>query len=491
MNSQQKPKHLPDSLHIEVHAALRALVHPHSRPDFSRLQAFLPHLFPKDSSLSIQSIRLTLEQGLERIKTTDPDLYSLIRVRFWEGRTMQELSLHQGRSSSGLYAMQSQALQRVAKAMWDLEEEAEANQTEATTFRCRNLPPAPFQRLFGLEDALAQLDQWLRDPQGPQIISIEGLGGLGKTALAYAAVREALCGGQWADAAWVSAMDRPFFLWDAPDTPPPLDPDRMIEQIAGQLGPPDGLSGLPTEERRTAVRNILSEKPYLIVLEDLEPEHRPKDFLPNLLTPTGPTRFLLTSRQRLPQISGCVNLYLHELSHEAGIALMRYEAQERKLQISEEDMEKVFSFVGGNPMALKLIIGQAASLPLHRVLENLVPAAKGTPAGNVLQQIYRHSWKLLLPAARQVLFAMERFSPNGTTYDDLQLATDLGSKELDAALQQLVTHSLAVYDPAPVDKYRIHRLTYIFLWTMQRGGVMNLIDTKPVTPPPGLGKSSG
>jgi hypothetical protein len=32
-----------------------------------------------------------------------------------------------------------------------------------------------------------------------------------------------------------------------------------------------------------------------------------------------------------------------------------------------------------------MIIGKAASLPLHRVLENLVPAAKGTPAGIVLQ----------------------------------------------------------------------------------------------------------
>jgi hypothetical protein len=477
----QPPSELaPDSLHLEIHAALRALIHPHSRPDFSGLQTLLPHILPKDSSLSAQSIRSVLEQGLERMKTSHPDSFLLLRERFWEGRSMQELSLHQGRSSSGLYAMQSQALQQLAKSMRTLEKEAESNRSEAINFRCRNLPPSPFQRLFGFEDALAQVDRWLRDPQGPPIISIEGLGGLGKTALAYASVREALCSGAWVDAAWVSAMDRPFFLWEAPDTPPPLDPDRIIEQIAGQLDLPESPVNQSSEERRSALRTILAEKPYLIILEDLEPEHRPKDFLPNLLPPAGSTRFLLTSRQRLPPLSGCANLYLHELSHEDCIALMQYEARERMLQISAEEMEKVFSLVGGNPMALKLIIGQAASLPLHRVLENLVPAAKGTPAGIILQQIYRHSWKLLLPGARQVLFAMERFSPNGTTYEDLQRATDLGSKELDAALQQLVTHSLAVYDPAPVDKYRIHRLTYIFLWTLQRGGVMNLMDTKPI-----------
>ncbi len=469
-----------DTLQLEIHAALRALIHPHSRPDFSSLQRLLPHVLPKDVSLSAQCVRSALEQGLERLKTDNPESYSLLRERFWEGRSMQELSLQQGRSSSGLYAMQSQALQHLAKTMRSLEKEAVSNRSEAISFRCRNLPPAPFQRLFGFEEPLAQIERWLSDPQGPSIISIEGLGGLGKTALAFAAVREALCSGNWTDAAWVSAMDRPFFLWEAPDTPPPLDPDRMIEQIASQLDQPDNPVESSSEERRSAVRNILSEKPYLIVLEDLEPEHRPKDFLPNLLPATGQTRFLLTSRQRLPLLSGCANLYLHELPHEACIAIMQFEARERKLQISPEDMEKVFSLVGGNPMALKLIIGQAASLPLHRVLENLVPAAKGTPAGIILQQIYRHSWKLLLPGARQVLFAMERFSPSGTTYEDLQRATELGSKELDSALQQLVTHSLAVYDPAPIDKYRIHRLTYIFLWTLQRGGVMNLIDTKPI-----------
>ncbi len=486
LNEATNSEFPPDTLQLEIHAALRAMVHPHSKPDFSHLQALLPHVFPKDASLSIQCIRSNLEQGLEKLKTSNPDSYSLLRERFWESHSMQELSLHQGRSSSGLYAMQSQALRLLAKAMRDLEKESVSSRSEALSFRCRNLPPAPFQRLFGFEDALAQIDHWLRDPQGPPIISIEGLGGLGKTALAYAGVREALSAGGWADAAWISAMDRPFFLWEAPDTPPPLDTSRMIEQIGAQLGQPDNPPNPNREDRRESIRSILSEKPYLIVLEDLEPEHRPRDFLPNLLSPSGPTRFLLTSRQRLPLLSGCVNLYLHELSHEACLSLMRYEAQERRLHISDEDMERVFSLVGGNPMALKLIIGQAASLPLHRVLENLVPAAKGTPAGIVLQQIYRHSWKLLLPGARQVLFAMERFSPNGTSYEDLQRATDLDPKQLDPALQQLVTHSLVVYDPAPVDKYRIHRLTYIFLWTLQRGGVMNLIDTKPVGSPPGF-----
>jgi hypothetical protein len=146
-------------------------------------------------------------------------------------------------------------------------------------------------------------------------------------------------------------------------------------------------------------------------------------------------------------------------------------------------MERVFALVGGNPMALKLIIGQAVSLPLHRVLENLLPAAKGTPAGNILQQIYRHSWKLLLPSARQVLFAMEKFSPNGANYEELLTATNLTSKELDSAMRQLVTHSLVVYNPSPVDQYTMHRLTYLFLWTLQRGGVISLIDTKPAVPP--------
>jgi hypothetical protein len=473
----------PEKMQIVVHAALRSLVHPHSKPDFTRLQACLPHLLPADTALSADGVRSLIGQALEKMKTGSPELHALIRGRFWDGRTMQELSLDQGRSSSGLYAMQSQALGQLAKILSEMEAEAETHRAEAVNYRCRNLPPAPFFRLFGFEDQLTQLERWLHDSQGPQIISIEGLGGSGKTALAHAAVREELASGPWADLAWVSAVDRPFYLWEAPDTPPPLDPDRIIEQIAIQLNLPEDLINLPPVERRAAVKSALSAKPYLIVLEDLEPEHRPKDFLPNLITPTGPTRFILTSRQRLPQISGCVNLFLHELTRDASFAILRYEAQERRLQLPPEDLEKVYAIVGGNPMALKLVIGQAVSLPLHRVLENLLPAVKGTPSGSILQQVYRHSWKLLLPNARQVLFSMEKFSPRGASYEELKSATDLGSKELDAALQQLVTHSLVVYNPAPVDEYTMHRLTYLFLWTLQRGGVISLIDTKPAVPP--------
>jgi hypothetical protein len=50
-----------------------------------------------------------------------------------------------------------------------------------------------------------------------------------------------------------------------------------------------------------------------------------------------------------------------------------------------------------------------------------------------------------------------------------------------------LTHSLVVYNPAPVDQYNIHRLTYLFLWTLQRGGTISLIDTKPATPPERMG----
>jgi hypothetical protein len=482
-SASSSPQPKPEKLHVEVHAALRALIHPHSKHNYTRLQGCLPHLLPSEMDISDDGVRSLFQQALDKMKADYPDLYNLLHERFWEGRTMQELANDQGRSSSGLYAMQSQALRQLSKILSEMEAEAETHRAEAVNYRCRNLPPCPYQRLFGFEDSLSRLEQWLDDPQGPQIISIEGLGGLGKTALAHAAVREALASGPWADLAWVSTVDKPFYLWEAPDTPPPLNPDRIIEQIAEQLNLPEETINLPPKERRGAVKATLSAKPYLVVLEDLEPEHRPKDFLPNLITPTGPTRFILTSRQRLPMLPGCGNLFLHELTRDASFAIMRYEALDRKLRISDEDMDRVYALVGGNPMALKLIIGQAVSLPLHRVLENLLPATKGTPAGNILQQIYRHSWKLLLPSARQVLFAMERFSPNGTSYEDLLTATDLSKKDLDSALRQLVTHSLVVYNPAPLDQYTIHRLTYLFLWTLQRGGAINLIDTKPAVPP--------
>ena len=217
--------------------------------------------------------------------------------------------------------------------------------------RCRNLPPLDCSILFGAEETEARLLDLLQDARGPRILSIVGLGGLGKTAMVNTVVRKALAAGNWADAAWVSAVDRPFCQWDAPETPPPLNSERILELVARQLG-----VAYAAEQGITALRLALQEhflrNACLVILEDLEPEHRPNLFLGDLPAPQRPTRFILTSRQQLGYFPGCASLQLSELSRDASLAFIRQEADGRGIAITPEQAERIHALMGGNPLAI-------------------------------------------------------------------------------------------------------------------------------------------
>lgn len=75
---------------------------------------------------------------------------------------------------------------------------------------------------------------------------------------------------------------------------------------------------------------------------------------------------------------------------------------------SDEWLARVYDAVGGNPLALKLVAGQAVSLPLEHIVENL-RAARGAPAEQLWCAIYQQSWGLISEDARQTLTALTTF----------------------------------------------------------------------------------
>ena len=375
---------------------------------------------------------------------------------------MQQLSLRENRSPSSLYAHQRHALVALAQVLLELEQAEAARRLGTLAHRQRNLPAPTYTRLFGVDAPLRRLQAWLADPGGPRFVSIEGMGDLGKTALAHAAVQASLPMADWADLAWISVADQPFYRWRAQTDPAPLDPERILEQVAWQLGLEE-IAALPAASRRAALQARLSRDLYLVVVDDLEPAHRPHELVASLLPLAGATRFLLTTRQRLSDLPGGTNLPLRELPRRPSLALLRQEVAERGLEpIPNPLLEQVYAVVGGNPLALKLVVGQAASLPMARVLEGL-RAVEGSPASDLFRHIYLQSWHLLAPDARQTLVAMALLSSRGATYAELQTATALPPARLDPALRQLVTHSLLNLDPTPPGRYTVHRLTHTFL----------------------------
>jgi len=330
----------------------------------------------------------------------------------------------------------------------------------------KSLALLPDQRLFGISQKQQQLRLILEQADAPWLIALDGIGGIGKTSLAVALAREIMSTGRFCDTAWVSAKQEEFLpqIGLGPTHYPALDTGSLLDSLLEQLDSSLSLARSP-EEKKVRLAGILKKQPYLIVIDNLETVAEYETLLPLLRQLANPTKFLLTSRHSL---HACVDVFcfsLRELDQADTFALLRYEAETRGvttlMDASQDHLARIYEVVGGNPLALKLVVGQLYVLPLSHVLENL-KEAQGKTIDDLYTYIYRQAWQTLDEISREVLLVMPL--AQGGTFAQITAVSKLCVDQLDQALESLVKLSLVeVGGDIEQHRYRIHRLTEAFL----------------------------
>ena len=333
--------------------------------------------------------------------------------------------------------------------------------------RSRHLPPPEYTHLFGLAAAQREVADRLRRDDGPDFLSIEGLGGMGKTALARAVAFALAETSDYDGIAWVSA--RQTWLNDrgaietAPDAATSLA--DIVARLATQLGFAE-LAGLSAADKLDRLAGFLKSTRHLIVIDNLESVSDVALLLPALLPLARPARFLLTSRQTLSHYPAVVRFPVRPLSPEDSRALVASELRRRGRPgaLPTAQMAALYEVVGGTPLALKLVAAQMAHWPLPALLENL-RRARHAPE-RLYTFIYQRAWLALGDPARQLLLSLLPLAPDGEDVAWLRAMSFLSPDAFDEALGQLRDYSLletAGPDDAP--RYRLHRLTTTFLQT--------------------------
>ena len=332
----------------------------------------------------------------------------------------------------------------------------------------RHLPPQEYARLFGVARAQREVAGLLRQTGGPDFVSIEGLGGIGKTALARAVAHALAEDSDFDGIAWVSA--RQTWLNDqgaieaAPDAATTLA--DIVNRLAAQLGFVE-LAGLSTGEKLARLAAFLSGSRHLIVIDNLESVSDVALLMPALAPLARPTRFLLTSRQTLSHYPLVTRYPVRPLSLPDSQALVEAELARhgRAFALRPADMATLHAVVGGMPLALKLVAAQMSHWPLTVLLENLRTAHAHAPEG-LYTFIYRRSWLTLGDHARTLLLSMLPLAPDGEDVEWLALMSFLPPNEFGGALAQLRDYSLLeTGGPPESPRYRLHRLTTTFLQT--------------------------
>jgi hypothetical protein len=413
--------------------------------------------------------------------------YRILHFAFREQMPAGEIidrALHVSRAQ--YYRDRNEAIDRVVELLQSWESMAYAEEPEvlvgSTEDRWRaKLPPATYTRLFGVDATLDALVAALTDRQRAWLVVVDGLGGSGKTALAREAVLRAYEDSVLDDVIWQTAQQQAFTGGEirseggatAP-AKPVLTVDQVLDGIAVELGLTS--PSLSRSERagdgrskRREICALLRHRPCLLVVDNLETAEDTRAIAQLLWEVSNPSKALITTRQRIELGTPVRAFHTRPLDREAIRAFICDYVEARGLPaVDDFGIDRIAEASGGNPLAIKLVLGQAVYLPLARVVAQF-RAAEGTMRP-FYQFLYRRAWSMLDDGARTLLVSMPLLAAEGGTWETLAAISGLDGAALDAAIARLVTLSLLDVAGGREKRYTIHPLTRHFVLSDIVGG---------------------
>lgn len=413
-----------------------------------------------------------LSKALAILQTRQPRYAEVLNQRYIDGISVRQLVMRTNSSESSVYHWQREAITHLAKIISELELELRTDKEEVFTERQlmleERLGPPSIGHVIGMQSQIRHLTDVLTSSRSPWIVCISGIGGIGKTTLADTLLRQIISQGSFDDFGWVSAQKQVFNLrsgiqrtdksfWTV---------DSLVQRLVRQLLNTPTLRLGPDQALRR-LRDCAKEQPHLIVLDNLETLHNIDKLIPTLRRLVNPTKFLLTSRHSLHLEPDVYNFTLSELSQEKALKLIREEAQLRNLpylvNATNGKLARIYNMVGGNPLALRLIVGQTHIHDLETILDDL-KEARGNRVQDLYTHIYRRAWNNLDEISRHVFLMTPLLVSEGENKQFLQTVSGLSLADVNHALDVLVTLNLVnVKKGSDEWLYSIHSLTRTFL----------------------------
>ncbi|HEX5807485.1 MAG TPA: NB-ARC domain-containing protein [Anaerolineales bacterium] len=305
-----------------------------------------------------------------------------------------------------------------------------------------NLPRRPY--FVGREDEIKTILASLQPNSRTFIIGIEGVGGMGKSALAVEVSHRCIENDLFEAVIWISAQESILTLHGIePVIPEAKSLSDILITIGTNLGNPT-IGNMSIQEQVRRAYNLLARQTTLLVLDNFESLSRneQREILDFLRRSPITLKVIITSRERVSE--GQV-IRLQGLSFEESNALLEWDAQQKNIHLTQDQSRYLVDLTGGLPLALLWVQGQIAVLgySVTQVLDKLSLDAD-IP---ILQYCFNHSWNLLGQSdARKLLFILA-LQPDPVSRAALQEIAGILTKEhLGNEISHLLQLSLIEHD---------------------------------------------
>jgi alkylated DNA nucleotide flippase Atl1 len=243
-----------------------------------------------------------------------------------------------------------------------------------------NLPAPTYTEFFGREAEIKLLLQRLAPQHAAHFITIDGIGGVGKTALILKAAYLCL------EASQQNLYDATKFdaIIFTSAKQQELIPNSILQRQQGQrnlrdifreiartLGEPAIIQS-PPDEQFDLVRQCLSKQRTLLIVDNMETIEDSEKVIAFFYDLPIHVKVVLTTRDRIALLP----ISLRHLPLDDGLKLIQQQAEDKSIKLNSSNSELLYLRTGGIPLAIVYAIGQVASgYSLESVLGKLASAS--------------------------------------------------------------------------------------------------------------------
>ena len=272
----------------------------------------------------------------------------------------------------------------------------------------QNLPAPTYTAFINRQKETSRLLELLSPEHSAHIITVHGIGGVGKTAFVTKVARLCLKARErnlpevpQFDAIIFTSAKRQYLtpsgLLDKQQRQRNLN-DIFLE-IAHTLDETK-IKRSPVEKQLEYVRQSLANRRTLLIVDNMETMEDPQEVMSFLYDLPANIKVVITSREQMLYVP----IRLQHLSLADGLQLIQQQGEEKGVTLTMEESKLLYDHTEGVPIAIIYTIGQISTgYPLETVLEQLTSATDDLGAfcfqGSVQRIKEQSAYKLLMSIA--------------------------------------------------------------------------------------------